>query len=86
MMANFYVWIDRDIDKLKRALSTWNSNQEVLGFQTSGKDLAWCIEEIIYDLSCHLREIERMEERQEYKEKLPYESFDGSKWELNKDR
>jgi len=79
MMGNFYVWLDRDIDKLEKVLVDWHKTG-------NAKELARGAEETVIALMCHIREIERLEEKAEYKEKLPYESFDGSKWELNKDR
>ena len=56
-LGNLYVWLDRDIHRLEKALDvfedTYEDEEDLLVFRGS-------IEEVIKDLKKHLEEMERV--------------------------
>ena len=56
-LANFYVWLDRDVRRLRRALDIFEDSFED---EDDLRSLCSSIEEVIKDLKKHLKEMERV--------------------------
>ncbi len=56
-LANFYVWLDRDVRRLRKALDIFEDSFED---EDDLKTLCGSIEDVIKDLKKHLEEMERV--------------------------